>query len=118
MADDRQLLERPAAWWWLALGWWTLDGLASAGQYHFMRESAGSPVGWGDALRVNLTSAMLWVPLTVLAIALARRFPVGRGRWVVAAALPRLGAARRHPPRVSKAVGRRLRAATPSARAR
>jgi len=66
-------------WWLLALGWWTLNGFASATNYRFLRSAAGDPVTWEHALRTTMTSALLWVPFTVMAAALAERFPVETG---------------------------------------
>ena len=67
-------------WWLLALGWWTLNGFASATNYRFLRGSAGDAVTWEHALLTTMTSALLWVPFTVMAAALAERFPVETGR--------------------------------------
>ena len=76
----------PRRWWLFAFVWWTLNGVASAGQVVQMVGPGGERVTWGHALVTSLASAWLWVPLTMLALWLAHRYPLGRGRL-----LPRLG---------------------------
>ena len=73
-------------WWLFAFGWWTLNGLASASQVAQMAGPGGETVGWRHALVTSLASAWVWVPLTMLALWLAHRYPIGRGRL-----LPRIG---------------------------
>jgi two-component system, LytTR family, sensor kinase len=69
------------SWWWaLAAVWWTLNGFASATNYRVLRGSVGDPVTWAHALATSMTSALLWVPLTVMAFWLAERFPLARER--------------------------------------
>jgi signal transduction histidine kinase len=67
-------------WWALAVVWWTLNGFASATNYRVLRGAVGDPVTWGHALATSMTSAVLWVPLTVMAFWLAERVPVARER--------------------------------------
>lgn len=67
------------AWWAAAFAWWTLEAFTTAATYRRMVEEAG--VTWEGALRTTLTSAWLWVPLTVLALWLADRFPLDRDAW-------------------------------------
>ena len=76
----------PQRWWLFAFLWWTLNGVASASQYVQMVGPGGERVTWRHALLTSLASAYLWVPLTMLALWLAHRYPLGRGRL-----LPRLG---------------------------
>jgi two-component system, LytTR family, sensor kinase len=76
----------PRRWWLFAFLWWTLNGVASASQYVQMVGPGGEQVTWRHALVTSLASAYLWVPLTMLALWLAHRYPLGRGRL-----LPRLG---------------------------
>ncbi len=73
-------------WSLFALVWWTLNGIASASQYVQMVGPAGERVTWQHALTSSLASAWLWVPLTLLALWLAHRYPLGRGYL-----LPRVG---------------------------
>ncbi len=68
-------------WWAISFGWWTLNGFASATFYRRMRDATGAQPSWGRALAVTLASAWIWVPITVGAIWLAGRYPLGRGRW-------------------------------------
>ena len=68
----------PRLWAVVAL-FWTAEGLSSASQIHLMMQANGAG-SWATALRMALTSAWLWVPLTMLAFAAAERFPFGRGR--------------------------------------
>jgi two-component system LytT family sensor kinase len=73
--------HRRRSWWALVFAWWTLNGFASATFYRRMRDEAGLQPSWGHALATTLTSAWLWVPITLLALWLAARFPLERGRW-------------------------------------
>lgn len=77
-------LPAPGRWLWagIILGWWTLNGFATASQYHLMRHQAEMPVSWSYALVTSMTSAYLWIPITVFALWSASRFPFERGRWV------------------------------------
>jgi hypothetical protein len=72
--------RRYGLWGAVILGWWTLNGSATASQYYFIRSSAGEPITWSHALGTGLTSAYLWVPLTVLALWLTWRYPIERER--------------------------------------
>ncbi|WP_434426413.1 sensor histidine kinase [Nannocystis pusilla] len=82
MMDTRD--EPPAlarAWLWSVTWlWWTVDGLATLGQYHFMQATAGRPTAWEHALLTSMASAWLWVPLTLAIVWLTERFPLGRER--------------------------------------
>jgi two-component system, LytTR family, sensor kinase len=68
-------------WAAAVLGWWTLNGIASASQYYFLRGSAGEAIAWADALRPGLASAYLWIPATVAALWLTWRYPLEREAW-------------------------------------
>lgn len=77
--DDRHVLAR--SWLWLvAFLWWTLDGLAGVGQYHFMQATAGHPTEWSHAVCTSMASAWLWVPLTLPIVWLTERYPLERDR--------------------------------------
>lgn len=65
--------------WIVAFAFWTLDALTTATNYHRMGQESG--VSWEQALRTALASAWAWVPLTILALWLAERFPLDRGGW-------------------------------------
>jgi two-component system, LytTR family, sensor kinase len=83
--DAQPASWRRPAWVAAVLGAWTLNGIASASQYYFVRSSAGEAIAWPDALRPGLASAYLWIPVTVVALWLTWRVPVEREAW-----LPRL----------------------------
>ncbi len=70
-------------WLWgaLILGWWTVNGFATASQYHLMRGAAGDPIPWSYALTTAMATAYLWIPITVLALWLTWRYPIERERW-------------------------------------
>lgn len=65
--------------WLVAFAFWTLDAIPTATNYHRMGEASG--LSWEDALRTALVGGWGWVPLTVLALWLAERFPLDRGGW-------------------------------------
>ena len=74
----------PRRWWlrWAVVGvWWTLEGFTAATNYHRMAQAAGSALGWGRAAQTAMASAWLWIPLTILALWLAERFPLDRDSW-------------------------------------
>jgi two-component sensor histidine kinase len=79
-------------WLLLSIGWWTIDGITSASQYYSMRAADGLPVSWERALYPTMASALLWVPISVLALWLAHRNPIGPGQRRSAVAV-HLGAA-------------------------
>lgn len=77
--DEPPALAR--SWLWpVTWTWWTVDGLATLGQYHFMQATAGRPTAWEHALLTSMASAWLWVPLTLAIVWLTERFPLGRER--------------------------------------
>ncbi|CAN5743222.1 histidine kinase [soil metagenome] len=73
--------RRWSVWWAIALVWWSLDGFTTATNYHRMGQSSATGLTWEQAFRMALVSAWLWVPLTVLALWLADRFPLDRDFW-------------------------------------
>jgi two-component system, LytTR family, sensor kinase len=77
----RESIQPQTLWWGVATAWWTLSGFASAAFYLTMESGAGRPVEWELALRSAMTTAYLWIPLTVLALWLAERFPLEASRW-------------------------------------
>ena len=60
----------------LVTGWWLAFGLANVIQYRQMVEADGRSYTWSLAL-APMVSALLWVPLTWLALVAARRAPIG-----------------------------------------
>lgn len=78
-------------WWALAAAWWTVDGLVGASQVRQMSDASGRLIAWSHALATSLATAWLWIPPTLLALWLASRLPLERGRW--AARLPWYAAA-------------------------
>ena len=69
----------------LALGWkvvafgtfWTLVGLAFAGQMYLVQLKRGSPVPWGFAVTRSLADWYVFALLSLPAIGFSRRFPLG-----------------------------------------
>jgi signal transduction histidine kinase len=74
-------------WWLAALAWWTLNGFSGASQLQGLPGADGAPITWAHALRTVMVSAWLWVPVSVLALWMAERFPLERARWPARAAL-------------------------------
>lgn len=68
--------------WLTVFAGWTLFGLVLSVETLTLRNAAtpGTGLEIGYALRTGLTSAWLWVPLTVGLLALVQRFPIGRDR--------------------------------------
>lgn len=66
---------------WIAVSaWWTLSGLVWSGQVLTMYSAAGQVAVPADVLRMEMASALLWIPLTIGQFAWVRRHPVERGR--------------------------------------
>lgn len=65
--------------WAAIVGWWTVEGLVTTGQYRFMSAAAGTAIGWQDALAVSLGSAWLWILPTAFAIWSSQRYALRRG---------------------------------------
>jgi two-component system, LytTR family, sensor kinase len=62
-------------WWTIAAGWWLLNGVITG-----LARTRGGPLGYLP-LAQDLLSALLWIPVTVLAFWLADRKPVHRATW-------------------------------------
>lgn len=65
----------------MALAFWTLIGLAFAGQLFLSRSQVGDPVPWSFALGRALGDWYVFALLSIPALALARRFSLGDARW-------------------------------------
>ena len=78
-ATEPATRRRHWLWWAGAALWWTLDGFTAATNYHRMGQATG--LTWERAVQTAMISAWMWVPLTVLALWLADRFPLDRERW-------------------------------------
>ena len=77
-----EISRRRWLFWWLgAAVWWTLDGFTTATNYHRMGQASADGVSWTRTMQTTMLSAWLWVPLTVLALWLADRFPLDRDSW-------------------------------------
>jgi two-component system, LytTR family, sensor kinase len=62
----------------LVLGWWTLFGIFLTGQHLLYNASVGAEVAVGSALGRAFLAAGVWAAITLVAFAMARRFPVDR----------------------------------------
>ncbi len=79
---ERDTIRRTRTLWAaLILGWWTLNGFASASQYHLYRGLGGEPITWSHALLTSMASAYLWIPITIFALWSSWRFPLDRDHW-------------------------------------
>ncbi len=66
-------------------GVWTLVGFAFAGQLYLTQTKLGTPVTWGFAVTRSLADWHVFALLSLPALRLARRFPLGTAptRWLV-----------------------------------
>lgn len=71
----------------LVLGWWTVNGLVWTGQVLNMRDATGQWLDAMQVLRLELASALLWVPITLALFWCVDRYPIERGRTLRAVAL-------------------------------
>jgi two-component system LytT family sensor kinase len=67
--------------WVLFLGAWGLVGLFETSRSCIASAYHNREVNWPRALALNLALSYAWVPLSLAAIAFARRFPLGRNNW-------------------------------------
>jgi signal transduction histidine kinase len=66
---------------WLAVGaWWLLTGGVWTGQAISMFAASGTPADAGALLRMEMASALLWIPITLALFAAVRRWPMETGR--------------------------------------
>ncbi|WP_204002343.1 sensor histidine kinase [Micromonospora lutea] len=72
------MARRLALWTVCATVWWLGYGWIAARNYQQITAEWGIYVPWSEVLTAELITAGLWIPLTVLALALAARFPLGR----------------------------------------
>jgi len=66
----------------LYLGGWLLLAVLFSGQTMIYSRYAGRPVPWRQAIVYPLSDMVAWSALALVALALARRFPLERGRWL------------------------------------
>lgn len=64
-------------------GWWLAFGIASAIQFAEMGEAKGLASSWYLAI-APISSALLWIPPTWLALVAARKAPIGTAPWNMA----------------------------------
>lgn len=72
------------AWPWVVLvvaTAWVLIGVVLGSQTALGTSMQGDPVVLGDAIRTALVNNLPWIPATLIAIVVARRFPIGRSTW-------------------------------------
>ncbi|HEU5209084.1 MAG TPA: histidine kinase [Longimicrobiales bacterium] len=60
----------------LVLAWWGIYGVFLTGQHLLLSRSMGVPLGLGAAAARALPGAVVWAGITLVAFALARRFPI------------------------------------------
>lgn len=72
---------------WLIVGgvvaWWGLNALILTNHMLAFRASRGQPVLLEEVLRVELVSAAVWVPCTLLLLWWTARTPLERERWLM-----------------------------------
>ncbi len=80
--------SRSIRWWhpFAFAGFWTLVGLAFAGQLFLTQTKLGTPVSWGFAVTRSLADWYVFALLSLPALRLAGRFPLGDAptRWLLA----------------------------------
>jgi signal transduction histidine kinase len=74
--------------WGLIFGIWTAYGLFNSAQVHLSYAmSRDDALPWTTSLLLQMPQAYMWALATPVIIAMGRRFPLARGRWVGNAAI-------------------------------
>ncbi|MBK7998260.1 MAG: histidine kinase [Verrucomicrobia bacterium] len=81
------LLQKTWSKWILLFLFWTVLGLAFAGQHYLSRSKFGTPVSWNLAMGRALADWYVFALLSVPALWLGRRFPAAGPRWPQALAV-------------------------------
>jgi hypothetical protein len=68
---------RAPLWLWIC-AWWFAYALMYATQIVRMRDEAGRLITWSRALGYSFIGWMVWIPFTLAALWLVRRFPISR----------------------------------------
>lgn len=81
------LLQKTWSKWILLFLFWTVLGLAFAGQHYLSRSKSGAPVSWNLAMGRALADWYVFALLSVPALWVGRRFPAAGPRWPQALAV-------------------------------
>ena len=76
-----QLIQKSWSKWMLLFLFWTILGLAFAGQLYLSRSKTGAPVFWTFAMGRALADWYVFALLSVPALWLGRRFPAAGPHW-------------------------------------
>ncbi len=74
-------LRKPWMKWTLLFLFWTVLGLAFAGQLYLSRSKSGAPVPWTVAMNRALADWYVFALLSVPALWMGRKFPAAGTRW-------------------------------------
>lgn len=75
------IIRKPWIQWTLLFLFWTVLGLAFAGQLYLSRSKSGSAMPWTLAMSRALADWYVFALLSVLALWIGRRFPAAGPRW-------------------------------------
>ena len=81
------ILRKPWSKWILLFLFWTILGLAFAGQLYLLQSKRGAPVSWSFAMSRALADWYVFALLSVPALWVGRRFPAAGPHWPQALAL-------------------------------
>ena len=82
-----ELIRKPWSKWILLFLFWTILGLAFAGQLYLSRSKIGAPVSWIFAMGRALPDWYVFALLSAPALWVGRRFPAAGPRWPQALAV-------------------------------
>ena len=64
---------------WIILALWSIYGLFNTVVVQYRSALYGKPMSWLECAEYELSYAWIWAAVTQFALALSRRFPLGRG---------------------------------------
>src|SRR3954466_4069479 len=78
---DLNRRRRPLLKWAIIVGFWTFFGTLNGAQLVLSVRMEGMHLSFWRLFFTDFLGWVVWMPATVIVLALARRYPVERGSW-------------------------------------